>query len=50
MEKDLISKLKTSIGPYRLDRYILESFEIQGFEFDKRRSGYIRYVFGRFDD
>lgn len=49
IDKDLIGKLKRPIGPYRLDRYILEDFMIQGFEFDKRRSQYIRYVFGIFE-
>ncbi len=42
--------LKGPIGPYRLDRYILEAFMIQGFSFDKKRSQYIRYVFGIFDE
>lgn len=45
LSKDIISKIKSPIGPYRLDRYILEAFMIQGFNFDKRRSQYVRYVF-----
>ena len=49
IDKDLISKMKGPIGPYRLDRYILEAFTIQGFEFSKRRSQYITKVFGIFD-
>ncbi len=48
ISKDLIKKLKGPIGPYRLDRYILNDFQIQGFEFKKTRSQYIRYVFGIF--
>lgn len=48
--KDMIGKLKGPIGPYRLDRYILEAFMIQGFKFEKRRSQYIRYVFSIFEE
>lgn len=48
--KDMIRSLKGPVGPYRLDRYILEAFMIQGFKFDKRRSQYIRNVFGIFED
>ena len=50
LSKDRIKDLKGPIGPYRLDRYILEAFMIQGFSFDKKRSQYIRYVFGIFDE
>ena len=50
IDKDMISNLKGPIGPYRLDRYILEAYMIQGMKFDKRRSQYIRYVFGIFED
>jgi len=46
MDKGMIKDLKGPIGPYRLDRYILESFMIQGFKFNKSRSQYIRNVFG----
>lgn len=49
IDKTMISSLKGPIGPYRLDRYILEAFMIQGFEFDKRRSQFIRNVFGIFE-
>ena len=48
ISKDHIRKLKGPIGPYRLDRYILNDFRIQGFIFEKTRSQYIRYVFGIF--
>lgn len=50
VSKDRIKDLKGPIGPYRLDRYILEIFMIQGFEFDKKRSQYIKYVFGVFNE
>lgn len=50
IDKGLISKIKGPRGPYRLDRYILEAFMIQGFEFNKMRSQYIRYVFDMFFD
>ena len=50
IDKTMISNLKGPIGPYRLDRYILEAFMIQGIAFDKRRSQYVRYVFGIFRD
>ncbi|MDR7856504.1 hypothetical protein [Tissierella sp.] len=50
LTKDKIKELKGPIGPYRLDKYILQSFMIQGFKFDKRRSQYIRYVFGIFEE
>ncbi len=45
ISKDHISILKGPIGPYRLDRYILNDFQIQGLTFEKTRSQYIRYVF-----
>lgn len=48
LNKDKIKELKGPIGPYRLDKYILQTFMIEGFRFDKRRSQYIRYVFGIF--
>ena len=48
ISKDHIRKLKGPIGPYRLDRYILNDFQIQGFRFEKTRSQYIRYVFDIF--
>ncbi|WP_353893082.1 hypothetical protein PRVXH_002489 [Proteinivorax hydrogeniformans] len=35
-------------SPYNLDKKILSCMESQGFEFDKRRSQYIRYCFGYF--
>ena len=48
ISKDHINKLNGPIGPYRLDRYILNAFQIQGFTFKKTRSQYIRYVFNIF--
>lgn len=50
LTKDKIKRLKGPIGPYRLDKYILQAFMIQGYRFDKRRSQYIRYVFGIFEE
>jgi hypothetical protein len=43
MSKELINKRKSSYG---IDRFILESFEEQGFIFDKNGSQYIQYCFG----
>lgn len=48
ISKEHIKKLKGPIGPYRLDRYILNDFQIQGLTFKKTRSQYIRYVFEMF--
>lgn len=50
LTKQMIKKLKTPLAPYKLDRFILESFEVEGFEFDKRRSKYTREVFSLFDN
>lgn len=50
LTKQMIKKLKTPLAPYKLDRFILESFEVEGFEFDKRRSEYTREVFSLFDN
>lgn len=43
LSKELIDKLKS---PYGIDKYILEEFEKQGFNFDRNRSQYIQYCFG----
>ncbi len=48
ISKDHVRTLKGPIGPYRLDRYILNDFQIQGLTFEKTRSQYIRYVFNIF--
>lgn len=48
ISKEHIRELKGSRGPYRLDRYILNDFKIQGLTFKKTRSQYIRYVFDIF--
>lgn len=50
ISKGLIRTLKGPIGPYRLDKYILNDFQIQGLTFEKTRSQYIRYVFNIFYD
>lgn len=50
ISKEHIRKLKGPIGPNRLDLYILNDFQIQGFTFEKTRSQYIRYVFGIFKE
>ena len=42
-----LSKLKLK-GAYCLDAYLLDQLQSQGFEFDKHRSQYIRYVYGNF--
>lgn len=39
-----------SKSPYEVDKYLLTSFRSQGFKFDERRSQYIRYCFGHFED
>lgn len=46
MNRELINKLKS---PYGIDKFILESFESQGFEFDRSRSQYIQYCFGIYE-
>lgn len=43
MSKELIDRIK---GAYSIDRYILDEFKKQGFEFDKNRSQYIQYCYG----
>lgn len=43
MNKAFINKLNK---PYGIDRFILETFEAQGFIFDKNRSQYVQYCFG----
>lgn len=35
-------------GAYCLDKHILDQLQSKGFEFDKYRSQYIRYVYGNF--
>ncbi len=50
ISKDYIKELKSPRGPYRLDRYILNDFQIQGLKFEKTRSQYIRYVFEVFSE
>lgn len=45
MSKELINKLKSS---YSVDRYILEEFIKQGFNFDRNRSQYIQYCYGSY--
>jgi len=49
ISRDTVEKLKLEFDPYLVDKYILNDFIKQGFEFDKRRSKYIRYVFGLID-
>lgn len=46
MSKEMNVKLKS---PYGIDKFILEEFENQGFEFDKNRSQYIQYCFGNYN-
>lgn len=45
LRKALIDRLKS---PYGVDKYILEEFEKQGFNFDRNRSQYIQYCFGNY--
>jgi hypothetical protein len=45
ISKELIDKLKSS---YKIDRFILEEFENQGFNLDRNRSQYIQYCFGNY--
>ena len=46
MGMELINKLNK---PYGVDRFIMEEFEEQGFEFDRNRSQYVQYCFGVYD-
>ena len=41
---------KRSRGPYTLDRVVLDRLKENGLEFDQRRSQYIRYCYGIFDN
>ena len=43
-----ISELKLR-DPYALDRYLLDQFKGQGFDFEVTRSQYIRYCYGLFE-
>lgn len=43
MSKEHIEKIKS---PYRVDRYIIEELEKQGFIFDRNRSQYVQSCFG----
>lgn len=45
ISKEFIDELKS---PYRIDRYILEEFESQGFTFERNRSQYFKYCFSNF--
>lgn len=45
LSKEQIDMLKS---PYRVDKYILEEFKKQGFNFDRNRSQYIKYCFGNY--
>lgn len=49
ISEDLVEKLKMEFDPYLVDKHILNDFIKQGFEFDKRRSQYIRNVYGVFE-
>lgn len=49
ISRSLVEKLKMEFDPYLVDKYILNDFIKQGFEFDRRRSQYIRYVYGLID-
>jgi hypothetical protein len=42
IHEDLINKLKAK-SPYGVDKYLLRQFADQGFNFDERKSQYIRY-------
>lgn len=46
ISKDQVEKQKMESDPYLLDKHILNEFMKQGFEFDKKRSPYIMYVYG----
>ncbi len=37
-------------GNYAIDKYILDEFQKQGFEFDKNRSQYIKYCYGIYNN
>jgi len=53
-DKYIVEVLKTdtinlqTLGPYALDKYLLESLKKQGFNFDCHRSQYIEYCYGIF--
>lgn len=44
---NVVATLKTR-GPYCLDRFVLDQYRVQGFQFDMYRSQYIRYCYGFF--
>lgn len=48
ISKDIIEKMQKD--PYSIDKYILDEFSKQGFNFDKNRSQYIKYCYGKYDE
>lgn len=50
LNKKVVNKLKGPSGPYRLDKFILESFEDQGLMVNYTNSEYIKNVYGIVED
>lgn len=49
VEKDKVHKLQNT-GLYFLDRHILDELKNQGIKFDIRKSNYLKYCYGIFND
>ena len=47
MSNELIEEIQS---PYSVDRYVLEEFRKQGFDFDENRSQYIQYCYGHYNN
>ena len=47
VSKEFIEEIQS---PYSIDRYVLEEFRKQGFDFDRNRSQYIRYCYGHYNN
>ena len=48
LNDNLINELKSK-SPYAVDKFLLSELREQGFDFDERRSQYIRYCFVHFE-
>lgn len=47
LNHNFINELKSK-SPYEVDKFLLLELRKQGFDFDERRSQYLRYCFGNF--
>lgn len=47
ISEERISELQ-KVGPYALDKFILDFWETQGYAFEKDRSQYTKYCYGKY--